>query len=214
MFNHTNVIDLTHTITNGMPVYPGTSAPRIAQSSTVSQNGFAEKELTLCSHVGTHMDAPAHIINNAETLDALPTATFIGSACLLDVSSASAISLDILKKHERTIAQCDFVIFASGHEKYWGTETYFSPFPVLDKEAATWLTTQKLKGVGIDAISFDTMDASELFIHTILLSHGLVLIENLTNLASITESMFTFAALPLKIHESDGAPVRAIAILP
>lgn len=214
MFNNTNVIDLTHTITNGMPVYPGTNAPRITQSSTVPQNGFAEKELTFCSHAGTHMDAPAHIINNAETLDALPTATFIGSACLIDVSSASAISLDVLKKQKKTIAQCDFVIFASGHEKYWGTEAYFSQFPVLDKEAAIWLTTQNIKGVGIDAISFDTMDARELLIHTILLSHGLVLIENLTNLESVTEPIFTFAALPLKVHKSDGAPVRAIAMLP
>ncbi len=212
--SHAHVVDLTHTITEDMPVYPGTDAPIIEQGTTVAVEGFAEKKLTFFSHVGTHMDAPAHIFEDKKTLDALPASTFTGPACIIDVSGLTLITLDVLKQYEDQIAQCDFVIFSSGHEKLWGTEAYFSPFPTLDEEAATWLTTQNLKGMGIDAISFDTMDVTRLFIHEILLGSGLVLIENLKNLDTITDPIFTFVALPLKIFESDGSPIRAIAMLP
>ncbi|SHJ55618.1 cyclase family protein [Halodesulfovibrio aestuarii] len=208
------VVDLTHTITEDMPVYPGTEAPIIEQGTTVAKEGFAEKKLTFFSHVGTHMDAPAHIFEDKKTLDALPASTFTGPACIVDVSGLTVITLEELKRHEERISQCDFVIFSSGHEKHWGTAKYFSPFPTLDKEAATWLTTQNLKGLGIDTISFDPMDITRLLIHEILLGSGLVLIENLKNLNTITAPIFTFVALPLKILESDGSPIRAIAVLP
>ncbi|OBQ51904.1 cyclase family protein [Halodesulfovibrio spirochaetisodalis] len=211
---YTNVIDLTHVIKEDMPVYPGTEAPIIEQGTTVAKEGFAEKRLTFFSHIGTHMDAPAHIFDGKKTLDALPASTFTGAACIIDVSGVETITLDLLKQHEERIAQCDFVLFSSGHETLWGTDTYFSPFPTLNEEAATWLTQQNLKGLGIDAISFDTMDVTRLFIHEILLGSGMVLIENLKNLSQITEPIFTFVALPLNILESDGSPIRAIAMLP
>ncbi|SIO39008.1 cyclase family protein [Halodesulfovibrio marinisediminis] len=213
-YSQANVVDLTHTITEDMPVYPGTDAPIIEQGTTVAKEGFAEKKLTFFSHVGTHMDAPAHIFEDKKTLDALPVSTFTGPACVIDVSGQAHITLDFLKLHEDRIGHCDFVIFSSGHEKHWGTEAYFSPFPTLDEEAAKWISTQNLKGLGIDAISFDTMDVTTLFIHEILLGNGLVLIENLKNLDQIKDPIFTFVALPLKIVESDGSPIRAIAILP
>lgn len=212
--SHANVVDLTHTITEDMPVYPGTDAPIIEQGTTVAKEGFAEKKLTFFSHVGTHMDAPAHIFEDKKTLDALPVSTFTGSACIIDVAGKNVITKDYLQQHDDRISHCDFVIFLSGHEKHWGTETYFSPFPTLNEEAANWLTTKNLKGLGIDAISFDTMDVTTLFIHEILLGSGMVLIENLRNLDQIKAPVFTFVALPLKIKESDGSPIRAIAILP
>lgn len=55
-------IDLTHTIEENMPVYPGTEPPKIVEATTVEVEGFAEKLLTLFSHTGTHMDAPAHML--------------------------------------------------------------------------------------------------------------------------------------------------------
>ena len=206
------VIDLTHTIREGMPVYPGTDSPTLEEATTVESDGFAEKKLTMFSHVGTHMDAPAHIFAGATTLDALDISKFTGSACVLDVSMQPVITREFLEQHSTRIATADFVLFSSGHERRWGTEAYFSPFPVLDEEGAVWIANQSLKGLGIDAISFDTMDAQTLPIHQILLSSGMVLIENLCNLEQMPADGSTFIALPLKIHESDGSPIRAIAM--
>ena len=65
------VIDLTHTIREDMPVYPGTEQPRLTTACTVSQCGYRETLLHMYSHTGTHMDAPAHMIDGALTLDGL-----------------------------------------------------------------------------------------------------------------------------------------------
>ena len=63
------VIDLTHTIREDMPVYPGTEQPRLTTACTVSQCGYRETLLHMYSHTGTHIDAPAHMIDGALTLD-------------------------------------------------------------------------------------------------------------------------------------------------
>ena len=67
-------IDLTHTIAPGMPVYPGTEPPVLSPGSTYARDGFRETRLTLFSHTGTHMDAPAHLFPDRTALDALPAA--------------------------------------------------------------------------------------------------------------------------------------------
>ena len=67
------VIDLTHIISAGMPVYPGTEGPKISQATTIEAEGFAEKLITMYSHTGTHMDAPGHIVAGARTLDQFET---------------------------------------------------------------------------------------------------------------------------------------------
>lgn len=55
------VIDLTHTISENMPVYPGTEPPVLAGANTYEKDGFKETKLTMYTHTGTHMDPPAHL---------------------------------------------------------------------------------------------------------------------------------------------------------
>ena len=52
------VIDLTHTISENMPVYPGTEPPVLAGANTYEKDGFKETKLTMYTHTGTHMDPP------------------------------------------------------------------------------------------------------------------------------------------------------------
>ena len=56
-----HVMDLTQTIGETMPVYPGTEQPKLTQTNTIEKDGFKETLLRMYSHTGTHMDAPAHI---------------------------------------------------------------------------------------------------------------------------------------------------------
>src|SRR5699024_4106365 len=76
--------DLTHLITPGIPVWPGTPQPVLAEGSTMERDGFRETRLELFSHVGTHMDAPAHMLSSGATLDTLPVSAFMGTAWVLD----------------------------------------------------------------------------------------------------------------------------------
>ena len=78
------IIDLTHTITPEMPVYPGTVPPVLESAGTLANRGWRETRLAISSHSGTHMDAPAHILADGSTLDQLPPSQFYGRAVALD----------------------------------------------------------------------------------------------------------------------------------
>jgi kynurenine formamidase len=49
-------------------------------------------------------------------------------------------------------------------------------------------------------------------VHQILLQAKIVIVESLANLDQIRQETVYFVALPLKIVDCDGSPVRAIAI--
>jgi kynurenine formamidase len=83
---------------------------------------------------------------------------------------------------------------------------------VLSEAAAHWLAGFNFKGIGVDTISFDAHDSSALPIHRIFLTKNIVLVENLVNLEKIPVGEFVFCCLPLKLADTDGAPVRAIAL--
>ena len=82
------IIDLSHFLEADMPLYPGTELPVFEERASIEMDGYREKKIALCSHTGTHMDAPAHIIAGAKTLDQLPVETFCGAAFLLKIRDA------------------------------------------------------------------------------------------------------------------------------
>ncbi len=209
----TTVFDLTHTITEGMPVYPGTEPPTLQQIHTVEKDGFAEKRITMYSHTGTHIDAPAHMLADASTLDQLGVLHFVGKACVIDATDRTVIEKPVLETQVSLIEGCDFVLFHTGWSRYWGQECYFADFPVLTLEAAQWLAKQGLKGVGLDAISVDPVGSTDFRNHFVFFRAGMICIENLTGLDALTGRRFLFFCLPLKLVEADGSPVRAVAIL-
>lgn len=209
------VVDLSHFITESMPVYPGTEAPRIVDACTVAQNGFAEKLLSFFSHTGTHIDAPGHVLAGAATLDDLAVAHFIGPGCVLDVSNRNGERIEVgdLENQEERIAAAEFVLLHSGWPKYWGVPGYFAAYPVLTEAAARWLARFDLKGIGVDTISVDEVDSASLAVHRAFFAKSMVIIENLVNLETLIGKKFTFSCLPLKITGGDGSPVRAVAII-
>ncbi len=207
------IIDLTHTINEEMTVYPGTPAPLIRTYSTVEKDGYAELLVTMVTHTGTHIDAPCHIIKDARSLTDFPLDKFAGRAIVIDCGGKEEISLELLKSREMEIGDSEFVLFRSGWSWKWQEKDYFGRFPVLTKEAALYLSEFKLKAVGFDYVSVDAMDASELPNHRILLSKEILIIENLTNIDELPSGFFEFYAIPLKIENADGSPVRAFAVV-
>jgi kynurenine formamidase len=209
------VVDLTHSITPDMPVYPGTQPPVFQQANTVERNGFAETLIRMYSHTGTHIDAPGHMVADAPTLDRLSIDRFVGTACAIDVSAAGdpMIGLAALEVHAALVSGCDFVLLHTGWSRYWRDERYFTGFPVLSADATRWLIARGLKGVGLDAISVDAVGASEFSNHLALFRAGLITIENLVGLEPLVDRRFHFSCLPLKFERADGSPVRAVAML-
>ena len=206
------VIDLSHTLMNHMPVFPGTEVPRFKTTGSIEKDGYVEKMLTMLSHTGTHMDAPAHMMEQGATLDTFALDKFMGPAMVLDGTGLSGIDTHHLIRQEEQIARCDFIIFQTGWSKYWGQDRYYSGFPVLTSNAARWLTQFNLKGVGVDTISIDAADSVIFPVHKILLPENILIIENLTNLDKVKNGLFTFCCFPLKIEQADGSPIRAVGI--
>lgn len=206
------LVDLTYPITEGMPVFPGTTPPIIVDSVTVEKDGFAEKLLTFFSHTGTHMDAPAHIFGDGMTLDEMPLDSFIGRAVVADLRNvgSSVVEVEDLAPYESSLRNSDYLLCLTGWSRLWGNESYFRGFPILSGEACRWLVEMDLKGIGMDAISVDPVDSMDLPNHRIFLGAGMVIVENLKNLELLPRET-DFYCLPMKIGNSDGAPVRAVA---
>lgn len=211
-------IDLTHTIAPGMPVYPGTEPPLLAPGSTYARDGFRETRLSFFSHTGTHMDAPAHLFPDRTTLDALPVTQFFGSALVVDCTDlpeGSRIDLSRLDGNRDLADRADFLLLHTGWDARWGTADYFGDYPVLTEAFADYLLSSHKKGIGMDVIGLDPIADTNLTLHRRLLSQAdLVILENLCHLDACGEGLFTFFALPLQYACADGAPVRALALLP
>jgi len=208
------IIDLSHTISPVMPVFPGDDPPVIVNRAVIDEDGFAEKGITLGTHVGTHIDAPAHIIPNAPTLDRMPIDRFVGKGSVIDLTEMKNPEVDtaFLKPHEPLFKTSEFVLLHTGWSRFWGQDKYFRHYPILSIEAALWVRSFGLKGIGVDAISVDELEAADLPIHKILLERMLI-IENLTNLDKLPKTGFTFSCFPLKLENADASPIRAAAII-
>lgn len=211
------VIDLTQYISPDMPVYPGTEGPIFEPANSYAVDGFKETRLTMYSHTGTHMDPPAHLFAGKPTLDQLPVSQFVGSALVIDCSelaSGQRITMRHVAKRKDAADAAEFLLFRTGWDRYWGTETYFGDYPCIDGEVAEYLAGGGKKGVGLDTIGLDPIADADLPLHKTVLGRGdMVIIENLTNLHLPGDAPFLFCALPLKHVDADGSPVRAVALL-
>ena len=206
------IIDLTHWIEPGMPVYPGTAAPVLEEANTIARDGFAEKKLSLNSHVGTHMDAPAHMLPGGRTLDSYPVDLFWGRAVLADFSPRRLewIELEDLLPFAPLLQAAQFLILRTGWGERWGTPAYFEGFPALSAGAADWLVKSGVRGLGTDAISIDRIDDPAFPVHQRIFEAGLFAIENLANLHLLPVE-FSLGCFPLAIRDADGAPARVVA---
>lgn len=209
------IVDLSQVIRAKMPVFPGDAPPRFERVAHVPADGCNMLQVTMNYHAGTHIDAPRHMDNDGLSIEQLPLAQFCGSGTVIDCCFVNDgyITTAFLAPYAQLIGQMDYLLLYTGWSRFWDTPRYYEAFPVLDEEAALWLRQFHLKGVGIDALSVDRLDASNSPIHHLLLTEGLVIVENLTGLEALLEKKFTFYCLPLAIEGADGSPVRAAAVL-
>jgi kynurenine formamidase len=213
------LIDLSQILNGKMTVYPGTLSPEFKELNTIQKHGFAELQMTLVTHTGTHIDAPCHVLKGKKSLEGFPVEKFQGPAMVIPCQGRKEIGLDYLLSFEDRITQIEFILFFTGWQYKWNTRDYFDDCPILTGEASKWLTKFNLKGIGIDAFSLDkigpalTTSPETLPNHFILLEKEILLIENLTNLDKLPATVFSFQCFPLKVENADGSPVRAIAMV-
>lgn len=200
------IIDLTHIIQNGLPVYPGDSETALIQSKHISTDYYNNHQLSINMHAGTHIDGPMHLLDTNTYLNEFALETFIGEGCLLDVSKETII--DYKEEYEQLIKERQIVILYSGHSKLFGQPEYFTDYPVLTKAFAELLVRKQVKMIGLDTPSPDKYPFE---IHKCLFENQILITENLTNVELLLNvKSFEIIALPLHI-KADSSLARVIA---
>jgi kynurenine formamidase len=202
-------IDLTHTFVDNMPVYFGDPPTSLKQITTIAKNGYTDHQLTTVIHVGTHMDAPLHMIEGGAYMSDISLDHFTGVGICIDVRGEKVIDADVIPKE---IPEGAVVLLCTGMSAKYGKDTYATEYPKISEAFARKLISLNAKILGIDMLNPDTSESYP--IHKILLAKPVLIIENLTNLdALIGIKQFDVIAFPMKLH-AEGAPVRVVARIP
>jgi len=200
-------VDLTLAVDGDTPTYPGDPETSVEDVATVDDDGYAVKRLSFPSHVGTHIDAPAHMFKDGKTVDDYGVDRFVGEAVVVDVRDTKTVEPDVLDGVEGV----DTVLFRTGWvDEAYGDDGYYDGGPVLSEETAEELVDRGVGTVGLDAPSPDEPPYP---VHGILLGNDVLLLENLTNLGAVGGGRFRCHALPLRVADADGAPCRVVGFV-
>jgi kynurenine formamidase len=209
MRDDADLLDLTMRLSEATPVYPGDPAVRIDTTADFQDSGYFNTRLTLGSHNGTHLDAESHMIPGGRMLDAYPLDRFRGRGVVLDVRDGTAADLASTLQGADIDDDC-VVLLWTGLSDAWREPDYYLRVPDLPVGLVELLIARSVKMVGVDAGS---IDAEPFAVHKALLSHGILIAENLVGLSAISarqEPDFTVWALPLHLA-TEASPARVVA---
>ena len=215
------LVDLSHTVEDGMVTYKGLPAPHICdywsreQSAANYDDGstFQIGEITMVANTGTYVDAPFHRYENGKDLSELvltSLADLPGRMVLAPYSHGLAVDVDALAGLN---VRGRAVLVATGWDQHWRTDAYFTGHPFLTAAAAEWLVAEGAAFVGIDSHNIDDTSTRARPVHTILLGADIPIGEHLTNLAALPASGFRFHAVPPKVKGMGTFSVRAYAVV-
>ena len=175
------LIDLTHTYTDDMPVYPGDPCARLYQTCTHEKDGLADHKIESCMHVGTHIDAPLHMIDGGAYISEIPLEQCEGRGVLIDARGHKDIDAPLL--NDVGIQAGDIVLVWTGFGSKFRDPSYFEKWPVMTPEFSQALVDKNIAMIGMDTAGPD-MDES-FPAHKIFLGQGVLIIENMTNLEAL-----------------------------
>jgi len=210
-------VDLSHRLADGSQVYPGDPAVSLTPHATVDDDGYRVTRLALGSHAGTHVDAPAHTEPDGRTIDSFDA--FVFDAVRVDctgLAPRASVGRDDLPADP---PDADALVLHTGWDAHWGTDRYLD-HPYLAPDAAEWcarrgyaVATDTLSPdpTPTDAVADDEPDGVPA--HHALLGADRLVIENLRGLGRLTDR-FELRAYPLAVADADGAPARAVGVVP
>lgn len=233
------IIDLTYAFDETTVYWPTAEGFRseIAFEGVTEQGYYyTANKFSTAEHGGTHIDAPIHFYKDRNTVDAIPLEQLMGRAVVIDVSEKCASNPDYQvqvddftaweQKHAMQLHDV-IVLLRTGFGKYWpdrvkymGTDERGAEavpklhFPGLHPDAAKWLVANRsIKAIGLDTPSIDYGQSTLFESHVTLYEKNIPAFENIANLDQLPEKDFAVIALPIKIRDGSGGPLRIIAIV-
>lgn len=233
------VVDLTHAFNARTLYWPtattGFRLDQLAYGPTPGGWFYSSYAYAAPEHGGTHLDAPIHFAKDGLTADRIPVDQFIGAAVVIDIAARAAkdpdyrlTRADVLawEKQHGMIPRGAFVVLRTGWSARWpDARAYLGDntpgdasklhFPSYGEEAARLLVTErKVVALGADVASIDYGATKDFIVHQVAARAGVLGLENLTNLGMLPARGATIIALPMKIENGSGGPLRAIALVP
>jgi arylformamidase len=213
------IFDISRSLSNDLAPWPGDTPFhfelkwKMAEGATVNVGA-----IDMGVHNGTHADATFHFDPRGETIERMPLDIYIGDAVVVDLrrvfsdagnqpDRARQIRVADLEASSASIEQTQRLLIKTGVWK--DSKTFPDWIPVIAPDVAGWLRERRVKLLGLDLPSVDSIEAKILVNHHALAAAQIVIVESL-DLSEVAAGVYHFAALPLKIAGGDAAPVRAV----
>jgi len=196
------IYDISLTISPDLPTWPGDPGLELEQFESMDAGAHANvTRISSSVHLGTHVDAPHHFLNDGRTVEDLPLEVLTGPCYVVQLPDGiEAITSEVLDRTEIT-SEMKRVLFGTRNSHLWAKG---------ESKFQTDLVERGVQLVGVDYLSVAPYGDS-VPTHTILLKAGVVVVEGL-NLSKVMRGFYDLYCLPLKLAGSDGAPARAILI--
>ncbi len=209
------IIDLTLEIDEYIQVFPNSPKVNILQWSNFDHHKYVSEVLFSSTHVGTHVDAPYHFQKYSNTVEKIPLNRLIinENIKVLKIEKGDDEKIEIGDLRDYNIMKNDTILINTNWVLNRALDKYFNKNPGLSEEAAKYLADAEINLVGIDGPSIDPAIDHDFNSHRIFSANDIPIIENLINLDRLLNKKFTFVALPLKLKNCSGSPVRALAIM-
>jgi arylformamidase len=213
------ILDISRSLSNDLAPWPGDTPFhfelkwKMAEGATVNVGA-----INMGVHNGTHADAPFHFDPRGETMERMPLDIYLGDAVVVDLTGIFSgagnqsnrtrqIHVADLEAFSASIEQTQRLLLKTGA---WKDSKIFPDWiPVIAPEVAGWLRERRVKLLGLDLPSVDSIEAKILVNHHALAAAQIAIVESL-ELSEVAAGVYHFSALPLKIAGGDAAPVRAI----
>lgn len=204
-----NIYDISWPIFNGMTAYKDRSVVEIKPTKTFEKDGVRESLITLGSHTGTHIDAPAHFLKDGRTLEEMNPLLCVGPALVIDMTHVegciTAADLQAINLGPRKI-----VLFKTKNSAHKVEDPFDPNFIYVDASAARVLVQQHVQAVGVDYLGIERSQPDH-ETHRALLEYEIPIIEGL-RLNHVPAGEYFIWCLPLNIPGIDGVPARAVLI--
>ena len=217
-----DMIDLSHTVEDGMITYRGLPAPLIcdflsreaSKRSYCADTSFHIGKIEMVANTGTYLDSPFHRFERGNDVSALELSAVAGLDALVvrvEGMTGRAIDREVFLPFD---LEAKAILVHTGWARHWRTDRYFEGHPFLTASAAQYLKEQGAALVGIDSVNIDDTSDGARPAHTTLLGADILIVEHLCNRDRLPLCGFTFTAVPVKVKGMGTFPVRAYATVP
>ena len=201
-------IDISVPICDGMVHWPGDPPVRVHRVKDIdSGDSHTLSALSMGSHTGTHIDAPAHFIKGGTTVDRTPLNVLVGKTRVIEIKDKESIKFTDLVQFN--IRRGERILVKTRNSTLWKSAAFSKDFVFITPEAAQFLAERGVKLVGVDYLSIGGYRQGGKVQHQVLLNAGVCVIEGL-NLSRVAPGNYSLVCLPLRLENGDGAPARAI----